>query len=139
MSWRKTLSQSGYRISKPRLVVMEILAQAKIPMTPLAIFKQSQKAGRKIGLVSVYRALELLTRLGLVCLVYANDGSQGYTVTSEGHHHHIICRVCEQAIEFSGVNDLEELILRVQQETGYTVSDHFLQLFGVCPNCQKLL
>jgi len=139
MNWRKTLSQSGYRISKPRQVIMEILTQAKVPLTPLAIYKQARNNGRKIGLVSVYRALELLTSLGLVCLVYANDGSQGYMVTSEGHHHHIICRVCEQAIEFSGVNDLEELILRVQQETGYTVSDHFLQLFGVCPNCQKLL
>lgn len=139
MNWRKTLSQSGYRISKPRQVIMEILTQAKVPLTPLAIYNQARNNGRKIGLVSVYRALELLTSLGLVCLVYANDGSQGYMVTSEGHHHHIICRVCEQAIEFSGVNDLEELILRVQQETGYTVSDHFLQLFGVCPNCQKLL
>ncbi len=139
MNWRKTLSQSGYRISKPRQVIMEILTQAKVPLTPLAIYNQARNNGRKIGLVSVYRALELLTSLGLVCLVYANDGSQGYMIASEGHHHHIICEVCEQAIEFSGVEDLEGLILRVQQETGYTVSDHFLQLFGVCPNCQKLL
>lgn len=139
MSWQKELSQSGYRISKPRLVVMEILTQAKMPLTPLAIFKQSQIAGRKIGLVSVYRTLELLTNLGLVCLVYANDGNQGYMIASKGHYHHIICKKCEQAIEFSGVDDLEELILRVQHETGYAVSDHFLQMFGVCPSCQKLL
>ena len=50
-------SQSGYRILNSRLVVAEILAQAKIPMTPFSV-KTVTKSGRKIGLVA-YTALEL--------------------------------------------------------------------------------
>jgi Fe2+ or Zn2+ uptake regulation protein len=55
---------------------------------------------------------------------------------SPGHRHAIVCRACGQAVEFPGCEGLDGLIARVQQETGYRVQDHLLQLIGVCPDCQ---
>jgi Fe2+ or Zn2+ uptake regulation protein len=48
----------------------------------------------------------------------------------------LICEVCGRAVEFSGTDDLNALIERVEVGTGYRVDGHLLQLFGLCPDCQ---
>jgi Fur family ferric uptake transcriptional regulator len=139
MSWQKVLSDKGYRVSGPRRLVMQLLESNAHPMTPLEIYQELSQSGQALGMVSVYRALELMTELGLVCLVYNPDGSGGYVAGSIGHHHHILCKKCHRAIAFAGSEDLSSLIKRVEAETKFRVSDHLLQLYGICPDCQKIL
>jgi Fur family ferric uptake transcriptional regulator len=139
MSWQKVLSDKGYRVSGPRRLVMGLLAESAQPMTPLEIYQELSQSGQALGMVSVYRALELLAELGLVCVVYNPDGSSGYVAGSVGHHHHILCKKCHRAITFAGSEDLSDLIRRVEAETKFQVSDHLLQLYGICPDCQKIL
>ncbi len=139
MNWQKVLTENGYRVSGPRKLVMQVLESNLHPMTPLAIYQALSQSGRALGMVSVYRALELLTELELVCVVYDHDGSAGYVAGGVGHHHHILCQKCRQAIAFAGSEDLSSLIQRVEEETHYRVSDHLLQLYGICPDCQKVL
>ena len=139
MSWQKVLSDKGYRVSGPRRLVMGLLAESAQPMTPLEIYQGLSQSGQALGMVSVYRALELLAELGLVCVVYNPDGSSGYVAGSVGHHHHILCKKCHRTITFAGSEDLNDLIRRVEAETKFRVSDHLLQLYGICPDCQKIL
>ncbi len=137
MNWQNTLNWKGYRVTHPRRVVMSILEQASIPLSPQHIHQRSQAAQEEIGLVSVYRTLELLTNLALVRRVHGQDGCHGYVLASPGHHHHIICRNCEKAIEFEGKEDLSSLIKRLQDQTGFKIEEHLLQLYGLCPACRK--
>lgn len=137
MEWKKILSEAGYRLSQPRCTVMRILEDNSLPMTPLAIYQQAIELDLPVGLVSVYRALELLKALGLVTEVYMENGDQGFVPNSSGHTHHIVCKECHQVIEFIGEEDLSSLFERVHQETGFEVNGHLLQLFGLCPACQK--
>ncbi len=138
MNWQDVLSENGYRVSGPRRYVMQVLESNAQPMTPLEIYQELSQSGRALGMVSVYRALDLLAELGLVCVVYDPDGSVGYVAGGVGHHHHILCHKCHQAIAFAGSEDLSSLIQRVEEETNYRVSDHLLQLYGICPDCQKI-
>ena len=62
---------------------------------------------------------------------------QGYLFASPGHRHALVCQACGAAIEFYGSNDVDELIDAIEKETGYQVSDHVLQLMGLCPVCQQ--
>jgi Fe2+ or Zn2+ uptake regulation protein len=78
-----------------------------------------------------------LTDLGLVRRVHGHDECQGYVLASPGHHHHVVCRSCEAAVEITGMDDLTTLIDRIGQETGFTVDEHLLQFYGLCPQCQK--
>lgn len=139
MNWQDVLTKNGYRVSGPRKLVMQVLESNAQPMTPLEIYQELSQSGRALGMVSVYRALELLTQLGLVCVVYDHDGSLGYVAGEGGHHHHILCQKCHQAMAFAGSEDLGSLIQRVEHETNFRVSDHLLQLYGICPDCQKTL
>jgi Fur family ferric uptake transcriptional regulator len=136
MNWKETLTRHGYRITQPRIQIMRLLEDAPTALTPQQIHCQLQKQGGNLGLVSVYRTLELLTQLELVAIVYDPQRNPGYMVSSTGHHHHIVCQNCNQAYEFSGSDDIDDLIQRVEAETSFEVRDHLLQLYGLCPDCQ---
>jgi len=139
MDWQKLLTQAGYRISKPRKQVMQLLESTQTPQTALAIYQQLRVQGARLSLVSVYRTLELFVSLGLISMVYEPEGSLGYVPASAGHHHYILCQVCHRAVEFMGTEDLAGLIYQVENQTQFLVSDHLLQFFGICPKCQNEL
>lgn len=139
MNWEYILSQAGYRLSEPRRRIVQLLGESNKPLTPQAIYHTLKEQGCQLGMVSVYRTLELLSNLGLTTIVYQPDGSAGYVTATLGHHHHILCQVCQTTIEFSGSEDLNDLIQRVEAETNFQVRDHLLQLYGLCPECQQRL
>jgi Fur family ferric uptake transcriptional regulator len=136
--WEQCLADADCRITAPRRAVMEILSQTEAPLSPQEIYEQGRVIHPKLGLVTVYRTLSLLAKLGLVRRVHRDDGCHGYVSTSPGHCHTLICRCCGRAVEFHGEGDLHTLIGRVEAGTGYHVDDHLLQLFGLCPDCQKM-
>jgi Fur family ferric uptake transcriptional regulator len=136
MHWEDRLVEAGHRLTAPRRAVVQVLTATTTPLSPQEVWLRGQSLQPALGLASVYRTLDLLEDSGLVRRVHLEDGCHGYMPASPGHQHAIICRVCGQAAEFLGCEDLEGLIARVQQETGYRVQDHLLQLVGVCPECQ---
>ena len=77
MDWQKLLTQAGYRISKPRKQVMQLLENTQTPQTALAIYEKLKAQGERASLVSVYRTLELFASLGLISMVYEPEGSLG--------------------------------------------------------------
>lgn len=137
MNWKDTLSHQGHRITQPRERVVQVLENAPSALTPQQIHQQLLRQGCDLGLVSVYRTLDLLAQLELVSIVYDPQRNPGYMLSSAGHHHHIVCQSCHQAHEFSGSDDIDELIQRVEAQTAYQVRDHLLQLYGICPECQS--
>jgi Fur family transcriptional regulator, ferric uptake regulator len=92
MNLQDKLNHNGLRLTHPRQVVMSVLEAANIPLSPQSIHQRSLAAQEEIGLVSVYRTLDLLIDLGLVRRVHGHDDCQGYVLASPGHHHHVVCR-----------------------------------------------
>jgi Fur family ferric uptake transcriptional regulator len=137
MDLREKLNQKGLRLTHPRQVVMSILESAAVPLTPQTIYQRSLEAHEDIGLVTVYRTLDLLTDLSLVRRVHGSEVCIGYALASPGHHHHLVCRKCDKVIEFSGTSVLDPLIQQIECQTGFVVDGHLLQLYGLCPECQK--
>ncbi|TET54872.1 MAG: transcriptional repressor [Anaerolineales bacterium] len=137
MDWEERLANAGRRITAPRRAVMEVLHGASAPLPPHEILKRGRSIHTKLGLVTVYRTLALLTRFDLVRRVHHESSCQGYVLASPGHRHHVVCRGCGGAAEFLGEDDIQPLIDRVESGTSYRVDDHLLQLFGLCPGCQE--
>jgi len=135
--WEQNLAGAGCRITASRRAVMQVLNAADGPLSPQEILEQGQQVHRKLGLVTVYRTLNLLAELNLVRRVHRKGGCHGYLLASPGHRHALVCRDCGRAVEFPGEDDLHELIERVEARTGYRVDDHLLQLVGFCPQCQE--
>jgi len=133
---RGRLRQDGNRLTRPRQSIARVLAEAECALTPDEVHARAAAGCPGIGLVTVYRTLELLTELGWVRRVHLGANCHGYARREWEHGHHVVCRHCQTIVEFPGTEDLSSLFRRVARRTGFRVEDHLLELVGVCPECQ---
>jgi Fur family transcriptional regulator, ferric uptake regulator len=131
---RDGLREHRRKLTRPRQAVLEIIASADHHLTPAEIHKRARKKYPHLGLVTVYRTLELLTELGFVQRVHFDNGCHSYVAAAQGHAHHLVCSNCGKAEEFENC-DLEPLIARLQRITGFEIKIHMLELMGRCPEC----
>ena len=134
-NWLKALSEHGYRLTGSRRAVVEIVGASPRAMTPLEVFDSARVSHPELGLVSVYRTLEKLEELHLIQRVHQPSGCQAFISASQGHQHMLLCQNCGQVTFFEG-DDLDNLISAISGRTGYSIQEHWLQLFGLCENCR---
>lgn len=133
----RALQDAGYRVTGPRLAVARVMLEAEDWLGPEEIQQRARRHHPGLGLVTVYRTLDLLEELGRVRRLHLEDGCHGYVRTELSHGHHLVCRDCQQVIEFPGSNDVEGLMERLARRTGFVIEDHMLELLGICPSCQE--
>jgi Fur family transcriptional regulator, ferric uptake regulator len=134
--WLQKLQESGYRLTDSRRSVVEIMARSERALSPLEIFDLARAQHAGLGLVTVYRTLEKLEELKLIQRVHQPQGCQAFIAAFTGHQHLILCSRCGKVQFFAGDN-LEGLFQAIGRDTGYQVQDHWLQLFGLCAQCQS--
>jgi len=131
-----TLRQYGYKLTPQRRVVIQTIASSQDHLTPAAIYDKVHHDQPNIGLVTVYRTLEILAELELICELHAGGSCRSYTVSAPGHHHHLICSNCGVVIDFTDC-DLGEAQQNLSNETGFRINGHLLEFIGLCQTCQK--
>lgn len=134
--WLEALKASGYHLTRPRRLIVEVIATSQRALEAVDIYDLGKKSYPRLGLVTVYRTLEKLEALGLVQRVHHPDGCHTYLRAAAGHEHLLLCTSCGRAVSFSG-DDLEPLTHAVAQRSGYSIQEHWLQLYGLCPDCQE--
>jgi Fe2+ or Zn2+ uptake regulation protein len=125
----------GYKLTQPRRAVLKVIADSGATLSPAEIYARAKKVYARTGLVTVYRTLDVLAECGAVRKVHQADGCHSYALASEGHAHHLICDKCHAVAEFDNC-DLSDLLKAVQRRTGFKIESHWLELFGLCPNCK---
>ena len=133
--WLSSLADSGYRLTQPLHVIVNVLVSTERALSPVDIFDLGRKEYPKMGLVTVYRALEKFEELGLVQRVHHPDGCHRYLRAAHGHEHLLLCTSCGRAVYFAG-DDLTHFIHSVAAQTGFEVREHWFQLFGLCEQCR---
>lgn len=133
--WLTHLQENGYRLTAARRAVVEAVQKSTRALTPVEVFDMARKKYRALGLVSVYRTLEKLEELHIIQRVHQPQGCQAFIAASQSHEHLLLCQNCGQVMFFEG-DDLDALIKSISKKTGYKISEHWLQLFGLCQACQ---
>jgi Fe2+ or Zn2+ uptake regulation protein len=136
-TWLTQLKENGYRLTNARKAVVKTVAETSFALNPLEVYEQAKSSSPGLGLVSVYRTLEKLEELGLVQRVHQPDGCNAYLPHADGHQHLIICEGCGKAEYFDGKEDMDAFFSKVAGEHGFTVNEHWLQLFGICSECES--
>lgn len=131
------LRREARKITGPRAAILEILRDHPHPLTSKEIFAQLPKG--QCDLVTVYRAMQMLEKLGMVQRFDFGDGAARFELVAEGedgHHHHLICTRCSEVVEIDECfpADIEQ---RIASENGFKAVTHRLEFFGICPDCQK--
>ena len=129
------LTRMGRRNSAARRAVIDLLGRQHCCVTAQEIFDGLRAEGRPVGIASIYRSLEQLTRDGFVQRVDVGAPTSRYEpVQPDGeHHHHLVCADCGKVEAFADP-ELEQALHRVEGQTGYAVA-HDVILKGVCKCC----
>lgn len=130
------LRQHGYKLTPQRRVVIGAIAASPDHLTPTDLYQKLHQEHPAIGLTTIYRTLEILAGLELICELHAGGSCRSYTIGAPGHHHHIICSSCGEVVDFSGY-DLSSLQERLSRETGFEIEGHLLEFIGRCQDCRQ--
>jgi Fur family transcriptional regulator, ferric uptake regulator len=131
-----SLRSKGHRDGGARRAVIELLGRQQCCLTAQEIFDQLRGEGRRVGIASVYRALEQLSRDGFVQRVDLGSGTTRFEPIHAGgeHHHHLVCDECGKVEAFTD-EDLERALHELEGRTGYTIAGHDVVLRGLCDTC----
>jgi Fur family transcriptional regulator, ferric uptake regulator len=131
----KVLREHGYKLTNQRLAVLSIIEISHDHLTPAAIYERVKLEYPTIGIVTVYRMLDVLLRLKLVCRVHSQGDCRSYLLRRpDGHHHHLVCSECGTVVDFTNC-DIGTLARRISKKTGFQIQGHLLEFQGICHKC----
>lgn len=142
--WMGRFRGCGYRVTVPRQMVLEVLSRASGHLSAEEIYLEVHKVYPAIGLTTVYRTLDLLTKMGIVSKLDFGDGRARYELAErhggKQHHHHLVCTGCGRVIDYRDFID-EEMDLLNRTEKGlskkynFKITGHSIQFYGLCDKC----
>ncbi len=143
-SWKGRLQGSGYRFTKPREMILEVLSSSKEHLSAESIFLRVHKNYPNIGLTTVYRNLEILVDMGAVSKLHFGDGKASYEFSRQGekeHHHHLVCQSCHKVIDYVDFMKeekefLEKIEKGLSRKYKFKIQDHVIHFHGLCQTCQ---
>ena len=135
---RQILFDNNIPVTKPRLLLMEILLKNRAPLKIEEIIKLSKG---KLAISSLYRIINNLKNFNIISEIKTPDNTKVIELSSleDDHHHHIFCESCGAVYDFD-INDqieddLEKEILKVEEKYNVKVNSHNLEFLGFCNKC----
>ena len=117
----------GYKATPQRVAVLRALAEEQHQS-----LEQIRVRCPEVGLVTLYRALDLLGELGIVRRLDLGDGAR-YELARD-HHHHMICESCGDISEFDECPLDPELL--PPKSADFKIRAHSLEVYGRCGACR---
>jgi Fur family transcriptional regulator, ferric uptake regulator len=132
------MEKHGLKASRQRDVIADVFFSAGGHLTVDDLLRRARKLDPKVSQATVYRTMKLLADCGLAHARHFHDGQTRYEVsdTSGEHHDHLICTRCGSIVEFVEPR-IEELQEQVAAKHGFVVTDHKMELYGLCRDCRR--
>ena len=130
------LAARGLRLTRQRRAVLEAIAAAPSSLSALQIYDAARERCPELGLTTVYRTLDVLAEIGALRRVHGLDHCEGFVPAGAAHGHTVVCSACGTVTEFTAC-DMRAVAEAAADETGYFITDHFLQLTGLCARCAR--
>jgi len=130
------LKGRDFRLTPQRLAILSILAASEDHPSVDEIYTEVRRKFPTTSIATVYKTIALLKELNEVLELGFPDGSNRYDGNRPYPHPHAICVKCRKILdpEISSVDQLSE---EMKQKTGFAISYHRLDFFGLCRECQQ--
>jgi Fur family ferric uptake transcriptional regulator len=130
------IKQAGLKVTLPRVKILDILeTSVQRHMSAEDVYKSLIDRGEEIGLATVYRVLTQFEGAGLVCRHHFEGGQSVFELNRGSHHDHLVCMKCGKVVEFME-EEIEKRQKAIAEEHGFTLEDHSLVIYGICPACR---
>ena len=137
VKFNQFLIKNGLRQTKQRDEIVNVFLKMERHLNTQELFDIVRKKDKNIGYATVARTFKLLEESGLCRVVDFGDGVQRFEHKyGHEHHDHLICTRCGLVVEISSP-ELERLQNTLVAAHGYVQERHKLEIFGICPKCQK--
>ncbi|MGG5316337.1 Fur family transcriptional regulator [Enterococcus sp. AZ072] len=129
------LKESNVRITPQRYAILEFLIEHRSHPTADEIFRALESRFPNMSVATIYNNLRKFVEIGIVQEMSYGDAASRFDFGVQKHYH-AICTDCGKIEDFfyPGLEDVE---MASSELTGYQISEHRLEVYGVCPNCQK--
>ena len=129
------LKTRGYRLTPQRIAILKILAVSTGHPSVEQIYENVKVDFPTTSLATVYKTVTLLKEMGEILeLGFGNEGNR-YDGNKPYPHPHLICLKCKSILD-PDVSRLSDLTQQVAQMTGFQITGHRLDFYGICPQCQ---
>ena len=136
IDFKALLKKNTLKFTIQREVILETLYNSDEHLTPEALHQLIQKKfpDLKTGIATVYRTLSLLEDSNMVTSLSFGAQGKKYELGAKEHHDHLICTECGSITEFVD-EQIEERQHKISDELGFKMSDHSMQIYGFCKDC----
>lgn len=132
---KRMIREMGLKVTQQRIVILEALSAGRAHVTAQEVFEIVNSAHPDIGFATVYRFLRKMAEVRLVTEVRMGGLPARYELTPRRHHDHLTCTSCGLIVEFEN-SQIESLQERVAKEHNFRLTQHVLELYGLCQRCQ---
>jgi Fur family peroxide stress response transcriptional regulator len=129
------LREQDCRITPQRLALLDLLVHSDEHLSAGQLYERLQTRFPTMSLATVYKTLNLLKDMGEVTEISFSDGDTHYDVSNPTPHIHLICTQCHRISDapFVAAPNLTE---ELTAQTGYQITGHRFDFYGICPDCQ---
>jgi Fur family ferric uptake transcriptional regulator len=133
---RAIIRDIGLKVTSQRIVILRSLVEGRDHVTAQELYETVSKVDSSLGFATVYRFLRTLAENKLVTEVRMGGLPARYEwAKKKSHHDHITCQSCGKICEFENM-EIERLQVAIAKSLGFIMTDHVLELYGVCSSCQ---
>ncbi len=131
---RRYVTTHGLRMTRQREVIAEVLLSTPGHLGIDELYAAVKARDGAIGYATLYRTVKLLQEAGLAESHDFGTGGSRFEASHDDHHDHLVCTRCRKIVEFH-----DEAVERLQEEIaarfGYRLTDHRMELYGLCGGC----
>jgi Fur family ferric uptake transcriptional regulator len=132
----RAFADRGLRLTRQRHAVLDAVADASSSVNALQVFDAARISCPALGLTTVYRTLEILSEIGALRRVHGHKHCEAFVPAGAAHGHTVVCSGCGRVTEFTAC-DMHAVADAAAAQTGYHITEHFLQLSGLCDRCAR--
>ena len=123
------------RRTRSQTQLLKLLKQLQVATSAQDLHIELRQRQVRMGLATVYRALESLKLEGAVQVRTLPSGESLYSLAQEDTHH-LTCLRCGNSVEMAEcpVHGLET---HLTESHNFQIFYHTLEFFGLCANCQR--
>lgn len=131
--------ENGLRLTNQRRLIFSILESAPTHLNVKEILEQARQVDPGIDLVTIYRNLAVLKKLGVVDeldLLHLRGDQHYYEAKQERAHSHVACLQCNKVMEFSSPA-MDRMAREIRDELGFDIRFMRMEVGGTCADCSR--
>jgi len=130
--FRELFRKHGLKLTQQRLEILRAVREDGGHPSAEEVYRRVRPSLPTVSLDTVYRALELFARLGIISRVEILDDRSRFEPKSSPHHH-LVCVLCRSIEDFSSP-EADRIVPQEAGRWGKVLSNH-LELRGICRAC----